>query len=237
MRYGMAGATLLLALLGVGCAQEEQMKRVENEVGDLKLQVFKLRQEVEEMNRRNEADRGTVAEVRKEDLRFRADLQETLRQIQDNNRVMASRLNETGRAKPVPNRQVAPEATPDGDDRSFQVLLLDYNRGNYSLAVESFEAFLKGNPNSPRRADAYFYIGLSQFNLKAFDKSLAAFDRIIKDHSGSERLVAAMLKKAQCQLRLKLKAAALKGFQEIVEKFPGTPEARAAQEEIADLQS
>ena len=46
----------LAALVAVGCGSEEQLRRVEQEVGDLKLEVFKLRQQVEEGNKRAKAD-------------------------------------------------------------------------------------------------------------------------------------------------------------------------------------
>ena len=42
----------LIALLTIGCNSEDQLRRVEQEVGDLKLEVFKLRQQVEDSNKR-----------------------------------------------------------------------------------------------------------------------------------------------------------------------------------------
>lgn len=228
------GACAAALLLTVGCAQEEALRRVEHEVGDLKIQVNRLRLEVEEQNRKAESERAAQQESRAEERRFRADLGESLRQVQDATRTLGGRLNEVARrpaARPTPEPQ-----GDNGEERAWQALMMDYNQGKYDLAAASFEAYLKAQPPANRVADAQFFLGLSHFNLKTYDKAMGAFDRIIREHGQSERLVAAMLKKAQCQLHMKLKAAAVKGFRDIVDKFPGTPEARAAQEELAELQ-
>lgn len=230
------GACAAALLLTVGCAQEEALKRVEHEVGDLKIQVNRLRLEVEEQNRKADAERAAHQDYRAEDRRFRADLGESLRQVQDATRTLSGRLNEVAR-RPAPRTGIPAEPpVEDREERAWQALMMDYNQGKYELAAASFEAYLKSQPPANRVADANFFLGLSHFNLKTYDKAISAFDRILRDHGQSERLVAAMLKKAQCQLHMKLKAAAVKGFREIVDKFPGTPEARAAQEELAELQ-
>lgn len=235
-RTRMALAALPLLLL-VGCTQDEQIKRVEQEVGDLKLEVFKMRQQVEELNRRSESDRAVLSEGRTQDRRFQADMQDTLRQLQDATRVLANRLKDgpATRSGATTSAQ-APAAPSLTEEQSFNTVLLDYNKGNYLLAVESLEQFLAANPKSPKRVEALYYLGYSHFHLKAFDKSLRAFDRLIKDFPGTELYLPSKFKRAMCQLRMGLKAAAMTSLQEIVKNFPDTPEARNAQQELADLQ-
>ena len=63
--------------------------------------------------------------------------------------------------------------------------MLDYNRGNYPLAAEGLDHFLKSYPQSAKRPDALFFLGLCHYNQRAFDKAQQAFDRIIKDHAAS----------------------------------------------------
>ena len=79
----MSVRTLLLpvlaALITIGCGSEDQLRRVEQEVGDLKLEVFKLRQQFEDGNKRSEAEQKAAQEARGQDRRFQADLQESLR--------------------------------------------------------------------------------------------------------------------------------------------------------------
>lgn len=235
-RTRMALAALPLLLL-VGCTQDEQIKRVEQEVGDLKLEVFKMRQQVEELNRRSEADRSVMSEGRTQDRRFQADMQDTLRQLQDATRVLANRLKDGPATRQAPaTTAAAPVPSSSSEEQIFNAVLLDYNKGNYALAVESLEQFLASSPKSSKRVDALYYLGYSHFHLKAYDKALRAFDRLIKDFPSSELFLPSKFKRAMCQLRMGLKAAAMASFQEIMKNFPDTPEARNAQQELADLQ-
>ena len=225
----------LAALLAVGCGSEDQLRRVEQEVGDLKLEVFKLRQSVEEGNKRAQADQQAAAEARNQDRRFQADLQESLRQVQDTTRVLNNRLNSQPKGTSRPAAETQAPAVSAEDERAYNAAVLDYNRGNYPLAAEGLELFLKTYPQSMKRPDALFFLGLCHYNQRAFDKAQAAFDRIIKEHAASPQFLPARLKRAQCLLKQGLKPAALKAFRELVDGFPGSAEARTAQQELSDL--
>lgn len=227
---------VLAALLAIGCGSEDQLRRVEQEVGDLKLEVFKLRQSVEEGNKKAQADQQAAAEARSQDRRFQADLQESLRQVQDTTRVLNNRLNSQpkGPSRPAVEPQAAAAVSAE-DERAYNAAVLDYNRGNYPLAAEGLELFLKTYPQSVKRPDALFFLGLCHYNQRAFDKAQAAFDRIIKEHAASPQFLPARLKRAQCLLKQGLKPAALKAFRELVDGFPGSAEARTAQQELSDL--
>lgn len=228
-------ALALVAAFTVGCNSEEQLKRVEQEVGDLKLEVFKLRQQVEDANKRAATEQKASEEARGQDRRFQADLQENLRQLQDTTRVLSNRVGSIPRttSRPAVEGSAAPAASED--ERAFNAAVLDYNRGNYPLASEGLELFLKNYPQSGKRPDALFFLGLSAYNQRDFDKAQGAFDRIIKDHAASPQFLPSKLKRGQCLLKQGLKPAAVKAFKELVEGFAGTPEARTAQQELSDL--
>jgi TolA-binding protein len=227
---------VLAALLTIGCNSEDQLRKVEQEVGDLKLEVFKLRQSVEDGNKRAQVDQQAAAESRTQDRRFQADLQDSLRQVQESTRALSNRLNSTSKLGPKPVAEpTQPSAPTAEDERAFNAAVLDYNRGNYALAAEGLDLFLTTYPQSAKRPDALFFLGLSQYNLRAYDKAKPAFERIIKDHAASPQFLPAKLKRAQCLLKLSLKPAAVKAFQELVDGFSGSAEARTAQQELSDL--
>ena len=226
-------------LLTVGCGGEEALKRVETEVGDLKLEVFKLRTQMEEANQRAEHEREASLAGRNQDRRFQADLQESLRQLQDTTRILNNRLGDTPAAprKPVKGAAApaeAPAAQSD-DDKAFNAAMLDYNRGNYALAAESLAFYIKGHAQGSRVPDALFCMGLSYNNLKDFDKARVAFEQIVKEFPNSSQFLPAKLKRAQCLKWLGLKPAAIQAFKEIKSGFPGTSESRTAQQDLEDL--
>jgi TolA-binding protein len=226
---------VLIALLAVGCGSEEQLRRVEQEVGDLKLEVFKLRQVVEDGNKRAQVDQQAAAEARTQDRRFQADLQESLRQVQDTTRALNNRMGSQPRAASRPSADTPAPAASAEDERAFNAAVVDYNRGNYPLAAEGLELFLKSYPQSARRPDALFFLGLCHYNQRAFDKAQPVFERIIKEHAASPQFLPAKLKRAQCLLKQDLKPAAVKAFRELVDGFHGSAEARTAQQELSDL--
>ena len=231
----IASIALATMAFSVGCTSDEQLQKVEQEVGDLKLEVFKMRQQMEEANRLAEAERASAGDARTLDRRFQADLQEVLRQLQESTRILNNRLgNGVVRTTKTAPEATQPQATSD-DEKAFNAAVLDYNRGNYALSAESLTLFLKSNPQSPRRPDALFFLGLSYYNQKTYDKAQQFFDQILKDHASSNQFLPAKLKRAQCFVKQGLKPAAVKAFKEIVDGFPGTPEARTAQQELADL--
>lgn len=227
-------ATLLL----VGCSSGDQLKKVEQELGDLKVEVFRLRQQAEEATRKAEAEQRAAAEARAQDRRFQADLQESVRQVQDTVRVMNNRLASGPRTSPTPNPAVTAPVAPSPlseEEKAFQAATLDYNKGSYGLAAEGFQLFIKSFPTASRRPEALYFLGLCHYNQKAYDKGQTAFEQVLREHPGSSQFLPAKLKRAQCLLKQGLKPAATKAFKELVEGFQGTPEARTAQQELADL--
>jgi TolA-binding protein len=236
-----------LALAGValcvGCSSEDRLKKVEDQVTDLKVEVFKLRSQMEEGNRKADEDRSAATVARTQDRRFQADLQETMRQLQDSTRVLNNRIGDAAAQRrtpapahtaPAPQEDAAQGAGSD-DEKAFNAAVLDYNRGNYPLAADGLGLFLKTHPQSAHVPDALFYLGLSSYNQKAFDKAQPVFERIIKECPQSNQFLPAKLKRAQGLLRQGLKPAAIKAFKEITESFQGSPEARTSKQELEEL--
>jgi TolA-binding protein len=243
-RPWITGLALCGLFICVGCVPDNLFKKVEDEVGDLKLEVFKLRTQVEEANKTADQDRAAGADARGQDRRFQADLQETLRQLQDTTRIISNRLGDatTRRPSPRPAPAAAPAAAavqdPNGsgdDDKAFAAAVLDYNRGNYAVAADGLNLFIKSSPQSAQVSDALFYLGLSYYNQKLYDQAKPVFEQILREHAGSTQFLPAKLKRGQCLQRMGLKPAAIKAFKEITDGFPGSPEARTAQQELADL--
>ena len=237
LRPMITSIALACMAFSVGCTSEEQLQRVEQEVGDLKLEVFKLRQQMEEANQLAESERKAAGEARTLDRRFQADLQELMRQLQDSTRILNNRLGSSAAVRPAkPTAEAAPQtAAASDDEKAFNTAVLDYNRGNYALSAESLTLFLKSHPQSAHRPDALFFLGLSYYNQKAYDKASPVFDQIMRDHASSNQFLPAKLKRAQCFVRQGLKPAAVKAFHEITSGFHGTPEARTSEQELADL--
>ena len=222
MRPWISGLALSGLLVCVGCVSGDELKRVED------------------ANKKADEDRTATGEARTQDRRFQADLQETMRQLQDTTRILSNRLGDPqGRklaARPGAAVPAQADPAPAGDEvKAFTAAVLDYNRGNYSVAADGLALFLKASPQAAQRSDALFYLGLCFFNQKLYDKAKPVFEQIMREHSTSPQFLPAKLKRGQCLQRMGLKPAAITAFKEITSGFPGSPEARTAQQELADL--
>ena len=236
-------SVLSVLLTFSGCASPELLKNMENELYNLKMETFRLRSQVEEFSKKMDEEHLASTDSRNQNRRFRADLQETLSQIQSATRILSNQLGDTKSkvsAKPLTspmntttdNLVVAP---CDDDGKIFSAAVLDYNRGNYALASEGLSLFLKNNPKSDQCSDALFYLGLCYYNQKFFDKAKLTFEQIIHEHSASPQFIPAKLKRGQCLCKMDMKPAAIKAFKEIVDVFAGSPEAHTAKQELIDL--
>ena len=245
-RAMLTSAALAGTLLCVGCSSEDQLKRVEDQVTDLKVEIFKLRTQMEDANKKADEDRTAASTARLQDQRFQADLQETMRQLKDSTRVLNNRLGDMSAQGPPPAQsrrtgKASAPAVPEepsaavDEEKAYNMAVLDYNRGNYPLAADGLALFLKTHPQSPRCPDALFYLGLAAYNQKDYQKAQPVFERILKEYSSSAQFLPAKLKRGQCLLKQGLKPAAITAFKEIADSFPGSSEARNAKQELDDL--
>lgn len=224
-----------------GCASPELLKHMENELYELKMETFKLRTKIEESSKKMEEERLASDDNRNQDRRFRADLQETLSQVQSATRILSNQLSDNNKSRTVVKSPLALTCTPaenvvvSEDEEIFSAAILDYNRGNYLFAAESLDLFVKNNPKSGQLSDALFYLGLCYYNQKYFDKAKLIFEQIIREHPASPQFVSAKLKRGQCLCKMGMKPAAIKAFQEITDGFAGSPEAHTAKQELSDF--
>ncbi|MGA2079931.1 MAG: tetratricopeptide repeat protein [Holophaga sp.] len=241
-RPWLAVIALAVLMAGLGCVSGDDLKKVEDQIGDLKLEVFRLRSQMEEANKKMDEERAAGTESRAQDRRFQADLQETLRQLQDSTRILNNRLGDSTVRRPAARPGAAApaaagegQAPPGEEEKAFTAAVLDYNRGNYAVAADGLTLFLNASPQAAQRPDALFYLGLCYYNMKQYDKAKPVFEQIMREHPSSAQFLPARLKRGQCLARMGLKPAAIKAFKELTDGFPGSPEARTAQQELADL--
>ena len=89
---------------------------------------------------------------------------------------------------------VAPTAgqTPQ---RLWDQTFSDYSMGQYPLAVQGFESFLKYYPKNDLADDAQFYIGESHFNTGRFADAATAYSRVIANYPGGNMVPNAFYKR------------------------------------------
>jgi len=241
---GFAATGIALVL---GCNPQDQFKRLENEVNDLKIEVFRQRQEIQNLAKKTEEDRKIAADERNKENQFRADTQETLRQIKDTTQAMNNRLNSTATQRPTPSAR--PQTNPDPnsdtiraselqpDDQQFALAEKDFNAGNYSSALDAIDNLIKYFPESDHIPEALYLKGRALMAQKSYAKAQESFQKLCTNHPSSDRFRAARLNIGKCQEAQGNVLAAIATFEDIVRRWPTSPEARSANDILQDLKN
>jgi len=235
---------LCLAAALSGCSQRGPFRNIENEINDLKVEVFRQRQELQALGAKiDDAQKAAVSEMDKEG-RFRADTQETLRQIREYAQSMSNRLDSgpslrqgPQAARPQRQQDMDPAPEPGPDDQQLAMAEKDFNAGSFQGAADAADNLLKYFPDSPNVPEALYLKGRALYALKSYAKAQEAFQRLCGEHPSSPRFRAARLNAARCQASLGNTLAAVATLEDIARRWPSSPEARSAADLLEDLKS
>ena len=143
--------------------------------------------------------------------------------------------------EPAPAEKKGTERTPVKTNLSMQeaynVAYVDYQKGNFDLAVAGFKDLIEQFPDKPLTDDAAYMIGECYYSQKKFDQAIEQFDDLIVSYPQSNRIAAAYLKKGYALAELKKPDEAVAVLRLLIAKFPIDEEAKSAQEKIKELQT
>jgi tol-pal system protein YbgF len=136
----------------------------------------------------------------------------------------------------------APAGTPGGvasanisPTRMFDQSYADYSAGQYDLAIEGFQAFIRTFPTSPNADEAQLYIGYSLYNAGKNTDALAALNKVVTDYPQSNSVSSAYYKLGLTYEALKQLDTARKSFETVIQKFPSSYDAVLAQQALERL--
>jgi tol-pal system protein YbgF len=119
--------------------------------------------------------------------------------------------------------------------RMYDQSYADYSAGQYDLAVEGFQAFIRTFPTSPNADEAQLYIGYSLYNAGKNTEALAALQKVISDYPQSNSVSSAYYKLGLTYEALKQVDTARKAFETVVQKYPSSYDAVLAQQALERL--
>ena len=129
-----------------------------------------------------------------------------------------------------------PAASPGVQpQRLFDTSWSDYTAGNYALAIQGFESYLRSFPRGNRAHEAQLRIGEALAWEKKDMDAVAAFDRVIANYPGSPSVPTAYYKRGQAFERLGEPARARESYEALMKQFPDTQEAVLAKQRLVGL--
>lgn len=96
----------------------------------------------------------------------------------------------------------------------------DYSAGQYDLAIEGFEAFIKTSPRSELADDAQLNIGNALYAGGKFQQAVAAYQLVIANYPQSNSVPAAYYKMGLSYQSLKQDDLARKALETVIKNYP-----------------
>ncbi len=130
----------------------------------------------------------------------------------------------TAQARNVPSEAEA--------KRIYDQAYLDYNRGNYSLAVLGFREYLRRSPQAELADNAQYWIGECFYAQRDFGAAVQEFQKVVDQYPRGNKVPAALLKIGYCYLQLGDKTSARRYLRQVVDQFPHSEEAGTARNKL-----
>ena len=119
--------------------------------------------------------------------------------------------------------------------RMYDTAWADYTNGQWSLAVQGFEAYIKMFPRSELTDDAAFYIGQTHFAEGKFPEAVEAFENVLLSYPDGDILPEASYKRGLTLDQLAEPDRARQAFELVVKNYPESNMAALAQQALDRL--
>jgi tol-pal system protein YbgF len=123
---------------------------------------------------------------------------------------------------------------PDADSL-YNSGLSYYNGGQYQLAIQSFQDYLKYYGETDRASNAQFYIGDCYYSQGNYSQAIEEYNKCLERYPGGNKQAAAQLKKGYALLALEQTAAGKRELRSLIQRFPKTREADLARQRLMKL--
>jgi tol-pal system protein YbgF len=133
-----------------------------------------------------------------------------------------------GAALPTP----APTAPPPPPRELYSQAYADYARGNYDLAVQGFQEYMRNYPNTDFTDNAQYWIGECLYGKQRYREALEAWDTLFRTFPSSDKLPDAHYKRGLALERLGRRADALAEFRFVRDRYPNSEAGRKAREKL-----
>ena len=119
--------------------------------------------------------------------------------------------------------------------RLYDTAWADYTAGNYDLAIEGFNGYVRSFPRSEFADNAQYYVGESFYQRGKLAEAVDAFGRVISTYPKSDVVGQAYYKRGLCFERLSQPDRARESYDVVVKTFSDTDAGRLAKQRLDAL--
>lgn len=128
-----------------------------------------------------------------------------------------------------------PRTGPPSPEELYNTAYGDFIKGNYDLARQGFEEYLKSYPDTELSDNAQYWIGECSYVQRKFSEAVQGFDRVIQKYPGGDKAPAAALKKGYSLLETKNTDAGVRELRLLIQKYPSSDSAQLARDRLSSM--
>jgi tol-pal system protein YbgF len=207
---------------------EGRMEQVLQSEADMQVRLGELSSQIEQLQAKLEDTNYRLAQLSQQI----ASTNQELRAFRTQAELSASREQPDGEEGDERRR---PGPVPTDPEALYQSAYDDYLRGNYDLAVASFEEYLETFPNTELADNATYWIGESYYREGQYRQAIDQFERVLRRYPRSEKVAGALLKKGYAYLELGERPQGVVQLQLVIREHPTSDEANIARDRLRTL--
>jgi tol-pal system protein YbgF len=248
---------VLLAFAAPARAANKDLERLQQQIANLEVALADLKRgsddNAKELRRLNEALADENASLKKSiaDQKIQWDsFQATLKELSDRVGAVGEKLQamqagtaaayptqipsgNSGPGLPPPSPGGAPApSTTQAPRELYSQAYADYARGNYDLAIQGFEEYLRQFPNTDFSDNAEYWIGECLFGKGKYQEATDQWKKLFTDYPTSEKIPDAHYKRGIAYEKLGRRSQALLEYRYVVEHYPNSEAGRRARDKL-----
>jgi tol-pal system protein YbgF len=137
-----------------------------------------------------------------------------------------------GLGQPLAGSASAPGTAPPAPKELYSQAYADYARGNFDLAIQGFQEYLKNYADTDLADNAQYWIGECLYSKQKHSEAIEAWNTLFRDFPASDKLPDARVKKGMALEKLGRRSQALVEYRYVVERYPNSPAARQARDRL-----
>ena len=230
--------TLNESIKAVNARLDEQTNAARKAVADQKLQMDNLAGDLRVVREKVDDNNVRIASLTQEVEALRQMVQQAASAPRppapDQGAATAPGVSPTSSAPVAPPPAAAVGTSPT---QLYEMALGDYTIGQWELAIQGFDSYIRTFPRSTLADEAQVKIGICYDYLGQKQKALDAFDKAIRDYPGGQALPTAYFRKGLALRDLRQPDKAREAFEYVVKTYPESPEAGLSKQALDRLKT
>jgi tol-pal system protein YbgF len=132
-------------------------------------------------------------------------------------------------------QQQQQQAQAPPPDVLYNNALRDFNAGNFDLATQEFQQYIKFYPNTDLAGNSYFYLAEVEYKQQNYQQAAKDYDQVLQNFPSGNKAASAQLKKGFALIELGQTDDGIAELRHVIQRYPRSNEALQAKERLRKL--